>query len=160
MKCTADGQPRHYQKKFHGPWSCLHQTPNNLPCDVTRNERGKHDPQSLQDRTFGLAGDQAKGKTWNGLDVYMPVMCPLCPLEKRGVDWKRAIRQIEGETQEQYYARASKILGYEFRGQKNDQFIYAVSNIYEKRADESDIEYNTRVSVFRWSMLGLVGSVH
>lgn len=90
------------------------------------------------------------------LDVYMPVMCPLCRLEKRGIEWITALQQIAGESDERYHQRVSTILGYDFEGEFDERYYHAIDNIYERRTGESDITYSLRVSIFRWSWYGLV----
>lgn len=157
--CQTYNHSGHARALYHRQFSCLHSTPNNLPCERLPKEEGGHDPDSLGNETFGSEGDDPGERLLKG---YLPVMCPLCPLrrdkDREGIVWKTALWRIPSDTDDQYHDRMSVILDYDFQGDLDRHYHDAIKDIYDRREYETAMDLSFRVSCFRWTMGALVSN--
>ena len=75
------------------------------------------------------------------------MICVLCLEEKKGVEWDIALAKYTGESEEEYLERVGKVVGFEWTGERDDQYHQAIYNICETRGDETTADTNTRYGI-------------
>lgn len=162
MVCTSFNSRNRHANAFHHPPAagCTeHATPNGLPCEHLHGDGIKaHNPQALVDRTYGTEPDI------DDMDRYernsLPMMCPGCPIDPKGIDWNVSLRQILGEGDEEYQSRMSLVLGYEWNGAKDERYHQTVARIRNRRENETSTQHHKRISIFRLSVATMVSRCH
>lgn len=101
-----------------------------------------------------MAGDEEAEEEGEdpSLNYLVPMICVLCLEKKKGVEWDIALAKYTGESEEEHLERVGKVVGFEWTGERDDQYHQAIHDICETRGDETTADTNTRCGILRLTL--------